>query len=270
MNTPTSPLRSAWTTRDTAGHHHVPWYARLAVIAGLVTIVTFVALHVMEAETISVFKDPVSTYVLTDVGAKLFALGSLGLAGSCVAVLFGPLGSEAVPRWALGGAVVFLLLVVGFDTDAGATVSTVGGYVHRYAAGAVFVLITVAVIHTWRRQRGTAYGRVMGVILFANLVLLVVNWSGTYQPHILDGGQWRGIPQRLLLVILVAAIVLMAFTPRRPVTPRRPAAPHSTPPGRGMTRGARSETTENVPDEKVWLSGRGTTGRGALPSADGL
>lgn len=259
MNTPAQWPRTTWTAREPAQahrRHQLPWYGCVAIVAGVMTIGIFALMHVIMANEVRVNVDPVSVYAINRDGALLFGLASMFMAVGCVSVLFGSVGAEAVPRWCLAGSAVSLLLVVGFDTDAGETVSTIGGYVHRYAAGTVFVLISAATMSVWRRHRGTGFGRAMGILLAVNLVLLVVNWSATYLPELANGGQWRGIPQRLLLLVQVVLFVMMALAPPSPDRPRRP-----------------TDTLYRLDQpwpSKDWLTGRGTAGWGALPSADGL
>lgn len=217
MNNPTPWPKPTWTARQPAQAHrrfHLPWYAGLAVAAGVLTVAILAALHIMMAETVRVNIDPVSVYAIRPNGVLPFDLACLSMAVACVAVLFGPAGTEPVPRWCMAGSAISLLFVVGFDTDAGMTVSTIGGHVHRYAAGIVFVLVTVATAHLWRRLSGSGLGRALGILTFLNIMLLTLNVSGTYLPQLADGGQWRGIPQRLLVLTLVVSIVVSAFVPK--------------------------------------------------------
>ena len=255
MNTPAPWPKPTLTAREPSSahrHFHFHWYAGLAMAAGAVTVAVLVVLHVILADEVRINVDPVSVYAINTEGVLLFDLACMAFAVACVAVLFGHVRFEPVPRWCLAGSAVALVLVVGFDTDAGMTVSTVGGYVHRYAAGVVFVLVTVATVHMWRRLSGTGLGRTLGILSLGNIVLLFLNVTGTYLPDVANGGQWRGIPQRLLLLTLVVSIVLLAFVPR----PRR--------------RRHALDSPGDPRHGKVWLTGRGSTGRGALPSADGL
>lgn len=263
MNNPAHWPKTTWTAREPAQphrHFHLHWYAGLAVAAGVFTVAVLVILHVILADTVRVNIDPVSVYAINTEGVLLFDLACMSIAAACVSVLFGNMGSEPVPRWCLAGSAVSLLFVVGFDTDAGMTVSTIGGYVHRYAAGVVFVLVTVATAHMWRRLSGSGLGRTLGILSFLNIVLLILNVTGTYLPDLANGGQWRGIPQRLLLLTLVTSIVVLAFVPK----------PMKRWPREGPPRAAPRDGLERTWESKDWLTGRGTAGWGALPSADGL
>ncbi|ADD41861.1 DUF998 domain-containing protein [Stackebrandtia nassauensis] len=263
-NHPTLGPRPTWTARGPAQAHRdpqLPWYAGLALVAGILTMAILIAMHVIMADQVRVNIDPVSVFAINREGVLLFDLACLSIAVACVAVLFGPLGSERVTRRCLAGSAVALLFVVGFDTDAGATVSSFSGYVHRYAAGAVFVMITVATAHLWRRVPDPRLRRAFAVMTLINLVLLILNVWGTYLPDLAYGGQWRGIPQRLLVVSQVVSIVAMAFVPKA-----------KSPRSRRTPSRHRSQPRDFDPswDRKDWLTGRGTTGWGALPSADGL
>lgn len=263
MNTPAQWPKPSLTAREAAqAHRHfrLPWYAGLAVAAGIFTVAILVILHVIMAGKVRINIDPVSVYAINQEGVLLFDLACMAIAAACVAVLFGHVGTEPVPRWCLAGSAVALLFVVGFDTDAGATVSTIGGYVHRYAAGVVFILVTVAAAHMWRRLSGSGLGRTLGVLTFLNLILLILNVSGTYLPNLANGGQWRGIPQRLLLLSLVVSIVVLAFVPK----------PFDRWSWRTPDRTRPRNRIDNSWESKDWLTGRGTTGWGALPSRDGL
>ena len=167
----------------------------------------FAVLHLLMADVVDPLRDPVSAYALTQPGSALFAVGALGYALACL-VLAVRTGLGGTVRWLLGVTGLMFVLVVLFPTDAGAEVSTVAGQVHRYAAGAAFVMLTLA-------GAGCARDRwTMPVLTTLSAAMLVVTALNTFAPWLADGGDWRGLPQRGLLVVHAAMVVAVAWRDR--------------------------------------------------------
>ncbi|MGH8876405.1 MAG: DUF998 domain-containing protein [Stackebrandtia sp.] len=183
-----------------------------AILGACVGIASFATLHLLLAGTVDPLRDPVSAYALVPVGDGLFAAGALGYAVSC-AVLALP-GREGARRYTAARALsavtsVMFVLVVAFPTDAGPAVSSIGGQIHRYAAGAAFIGMTLLGFAR-SRPGGAARGwtAVLTGLSAATLLLTTVN---TFAPGLADGGAWRGAPQRILLVIHAVMLIVLAL-----------------------------------------------------------
>lgn len=193
-----------------------------AVAGGATGLASFAALHLFMAGQVSPLRDPVSGYALAAPGSVLFPLGAFGFAVACAALAM----NRARPPWPgvvrsgvvrplLGAASVMFVLVVLFPTDSGVAVSSFGGQVHRYAAGAAFVLMTV-VGYAGALRPGDARTRRWLVVLTAiSAATLLVTTLNTFLPELADGGQWRGMPQRVLLVVQALMIFVMAAATAR-------------------------------------------------------
>lgn len=219
----------------TAIPHRRPWQGAAAVSGGLVSLVCFVMLHLLMADVVDPLQQPVSSYALISPGTELFGLGTMSIAGACVLLAFVGLGvpGQNRARAMLAATSVMLTLVVVFRTDAGDTVSSIAGQIHRYAAGAAFVLVVLAAASMCRELTGTAGDRRWGfwmwgltVLSVATLLLTALN---TFLPELAGGGDWRGLPQRALLLNQTLIVIVMGLVARRrtrvvpsPVTWPRP------------------------------------------------
>jgi hypothetical protein len=204
----------------------------LAAVAATAGITSFALLHVLMADIVDPLRQPVSSYALTQPGTTLFATGALGLAAAC-AILAG-IGAprHTGVRVLLALTSVMFVLVVMFRTDAGTDVSSIGGQVHRYAAGAAFVLLTLVGLWSTRHRSAPTGPAVTWLTVLSALILLVTTLN-TFLPDLADGGQWRGLPQRVLLVVQSLLIMVLARRPRRPVQPVVLPMYRSTPPNVG-------------------------------------
>jgi MFS-type transporter involved in bile tolerance (Atg22 family) len=118
--------------------------------------------------------------------------------------------------------------------------------IHRYTAGAAFVILTVvaalcavrmkdADVPDWVR-RATWWATALAALTFLTTTL------NTFLPGFLDGGDWRGVGQRVLLVVLSALVwILVASSTRvtvRSVEPvAAPALPATVPVGAAAEAG---------------------------------
>lgn len=181
-------------------------------------IASFIAMHCLMARTVDPVVQPVSGYALAEPGNVLFPVGALSLTLACAAVTFGP-ELSAISRFGLFTTAGAFLLVTMFRTDSTHDVSSLGGEIHRYAAAAAFTLLTATgVVVALRLRHGDNSANiwrrlslpVLAALAVATLLLTAVN---TFIPDFADGGQWRGIPQRILLLILCMLIMAMARFP---------------------------------------------------------
>lgn len=186
----------------------------IAGLAALVSLAGFVWLHVGFADVVNPIRQPVSAYALDPVGEIGFAFGAIGMAVACGALAL-RYTHWALPRWLLVGSSVMYVLVVVFPTDSGVEVSSIAGEVHRYAAGAAFVAMTVlaAVLARGGNRRPIT------VLAIASAALLSVTTINTFVPGLADGGAWRGVPQRLLLAVHICFLLsLVVLSLRRTVS----------------------------------------------------
>ncbi|HZE38353.1 MAG TPA: DUF998 domain-containing protein [Stackebrandtia sp.] len=236
------------------------WQAKVAIAGSITGTAIFALLHLLMAGPVSPVSEPVSNYALTPPGNVLFALAVLGFASGCAALSLLP--APGLPRVLLGVTSLALLVAVMVPTDSGDG-SSLNGQVHRYAAGTAFVVLTLTGAWIWLWGDG---GRLVGLVTVAAAVTLAFSSMNTLFPGVLDGGAWRGIPQRAHLAIHAVLLVVLALLPRRAPQPRPATALVRARPGLVAT-----PTPATIHDgEKLWLTSRGIPGRGALPSADGL
>gem|GEM_PF-3337474 len=199
------------------------WVRWSAAVAALIALAGFGFLHGYLAEVVDPVRQPVSSYALTEPGAIGFAVGALGMAaaGGALALRF---AGRAWVCWPLIVSSAMYVLVVLFPTDAGVAVSTVGGQIHRYAAGVAFVAVTIVAMVAARRS-----GWLLRVVAGSAVLMLLVTTVNTFLPQLADGGDWRGVPQRALLMIHIGLFLVLARRSvdrgtDRPVLPSPPVA----------------------------------------------
>ncbi len=189
----------------------------------------FAVMHLTQYEAVDAVAVPVSAYALTWPGIVLFPASVLSLALAC-AILAGRgigLAREGLARFLLGATAVMLVAAAVFRTGTPETGLTPGAQIHRYSAGAAFVLLTVvaglcaarmkeAKAPDWVR-RGTWGATWLAALMFVTTAL------NTFLPDLAGGGDWRGIPQRVLLVALSALVWILVANSSR-ATIRVPAA----------------------------------------------
>ncbi|TQL76407.1 uncharacterized protein DUF998 [Stackebrandtia endophytica] len=191
-----------------AGEDHLDRLVRrLAIAAALTALAGFGFLHGYLAEVVDPVRQPVSSYALTAPGEVGFAVGAIGMAVACGALAL-RFTRRAWICWPLVASSGMYVLVVLFPTDAGVAVSTVGGQIHRYAAGVAFVAVTVvAIVAAWRSARSQ---RMLRVAAGLAVLMLLVTTINTFLPELADGGAWRGVPQRALLVIHIGLFLVLS------------------------------------------------------------
>ncbi|MEV3939220.1 DUF998 domain-containing protein [Glycomyces sp. NPDC049804] len=189
----------------------------------------FAVMHLTQSDAVNPVATPVSSYALTWPGIALFPASVLALALAC-AILAGRgvgLAREGFVRFLLGSTAVMLLCAAVFRTGTPESGLTWWAQIHRYTAGAAFVLLTLvaawcavrmkdADVPDWVRR---ATWWVTGLAALTFLTTTV----NTFLPGFLDGGDWRGIGQRVLLVVLSALVWILVVNSARATV--RTAAP---------------------------------------------
>lgn len=192
--------------------------ATLALATG---VASFVLLHLLMSDVVDPVSTPVSMYALTSPGVVLFPLGALSLALAC-AILAGRgvgLRRQTFIRWLLGTTALMLVLASLFRSGTPESGLTVAAQIHRYTAGAAFVLLTVVagLCAAQMREAGAAAAvrrAAWWVTVLAALTFLTTTVN-TFLPGLADGGDWRGVPQRVLLAVLSALIGVLIVNARR-------------------------------------------------------
>lgn len=190
----------------------------------------FAAMHLAQSGAVDPVATPVSAYALTWPGVVLFPASVLSMALAC-AVLAGRgvgLAREGAVRFLLGATAVTLVCAAVFRTGTPESGLTWWAQVHRYSAGSAFVLLTVvaalcaarmrdADVPAWAR-RGTRWATALAALAFLTTAV------NTFLPDLAGGGGWRGVPQRVLLVVLSALLwILVANSNRAPAAVPEPA-----------------------------------------------
>jgi hypothetical protein len=185
----------------------------------------FAVMHLTQSDAVNPVATPVSSYALTWPGIVLFPASVLALALAC-AILAGRgvgLAREGFIRFLLGSTAVMLLCAAIFRTGTPESGLTWWAQIHRYTAGAAFVLLTVvaalcavrmkdADVPDWVR-RGTWWVTGLAALTFLTTTV------NTFLPGFLDGGDWRGIGQRVLLVVLSALVWILVASSTRVTVP---------------------------------------------------
>jgi hypothetical protein len=191
----------------------------------------FAVMHLTQSDAVDPVATPVSSYAVTWPGIVLFPASVLALALAC-SILAGRgvgLAREGFIRFLLGSTSVMLLCAAVFRTGTPESGLTWWAQIHRYTAGAAFVLLTVIAalcairmrdeaVPAWVR-RGTWW--VTGLAAFAFLTTTV----NTFLPGFLNGGEWRGIVQRVLLVVLSALVWMLVANSVRAMVPAGATVP---------------------------------------------
>ncbi|MEU6861586.1 DUF998 domain-containing protein [Glycomyces sp. NPDC046736] len=191
----------------------------------------FVVMHLSQSAAVDPVATPVSSYALTWPGVVLFPASVLSLALAC-AILAGRgvgLAREGFIRFLLGATALMLVCAAAFRTGKPEMGLSWSEQIHRYSAGAAFVLLTVvaglcavrmrdAAVPDWVR-RGTWWVTAVAALTFATTTV------NTFLPGIADGGDWRGIPQRVLLVVLSVLVWILAVNSSRATLPAQAVAP---------------------------------------------
>jgi len=215
----------------TSPAHRRPWQGVAAVSGGLIAVACFVMLHLLMADVVDPLQQPVSSYALVSPGTALFGVGTLSIAAACAVLSYAGLGTahQHRVRRLLGATAVMLTLVVVFRTDTGDTVTSMAGQIHRYAAGAAFVLLVLAAWLVCRELTWAPTDRRLGAWMWGltglSVATLLLTALNTFLPEIAGGGDWRGLPQRALLLNQTAILIVMGLVARR----RTVVAPSPTP-----------------------------------------
>ncbi|QHC00573.1 DUF998 domain-containing protein [Epidermidibacterium keratini] len=178
--------------------------ASFAAPLALISIIAMALVHVVAIGAVDPIDQTMSMYGVHRLSAGLFGLGCTALAAACVAL------ADRLPRvgrWAAYGAALTLVLVVVFPTDVGNGPLSLSAQIHRYAAGTAFALLAIlicAVLATSRAASG-----VLTVLLVIAAVVLALTIIATFAPDFLGISQWRGVPQRVMLLDYALAVALI-------------------------------------------------------------
>ena len=164
-------------------------------------------------------RQPVSSYVHVG-GGWLFTSGIVAMAAACFAMAATPLAVRLgdLLRGVFVIAGTSFLTAAVFPTNAGITASGYSAEIHRYAAGIgmgalpVAGLLLALGLSAANRRRGVAR-RLMPLVI-ACAALLAATIAGTFLPDFMHGGDWRGVPQRLLLFTEITLVLTAAFLAR--------------------------------------------------------
>ncbi len=177
--------------------------------------VSFAIMHLTQSDVVDPVATPVSSYALTWPGVVLFPLGVLSMALACAVLAVRGVGlpREGFIRFLLGATVVMLVGAALFRTGSPMTALTVEAQIHRYTAGAAFVLLTlVGGLATARMGQARMSPAARSGMLWAtaaSALTFLTTTVNTFLPWLADGGDWRGIPQRILLVTLSGLILAL-------------------------------------------------------------
>ncbi|MDN3243494.1 DUF998 domain-containing protein [Glycomyces tritici] len=191
----------------------------------------FAVMHLTQSDAVDPVATPVSSYAVTWPGIVLFPASVLALALAC-AILAGRgvgLARDGRIRFLLGATSVMLLCAAVFRTGTPESGLTWWAQIHRYTAGAAFVLLTVvaalcalrmrdAEVPEWVR-RGTWWVTGLAALTF------LTTTANTFLPGFLNGGEWRGLGQRVLLVVLSALVWMLVANSIRAMVPAGAAVP---------------------------------------------
>jgi hypothetical protein len=196
----------------------------------------FAVMHLTQAGAVDPVATPVSSYALTWPGIVLFPASVLSLALAC-AILAGRgtgLAREGFIRFLLGATAAMLVCAAVFRTGTPESGLTWWAQIHRYSAGAAFVLLTVVAALCAARMRDVGVPErvrrgTWWITVLAGLTFLTTTLN-TFLPGFLDGGDWRGIGQRVLLVVLSALVWILVANSIRAAVPAavRESAPVRT------------------------------------------
>lgn len=195
----------------------------------------FAVMHLTQSDAVDPVAVPVSSYAVTWPGIVLFPASVIALAAAC-AVLAGRgvgLAREGFIRLLLGATAVMLFCAAVFRTGTPESGLTWWAQIHRYTAGAAFVLLTVVAALCAVRMReagapawvrhGTWWATALAALTFLTTTV------NTFLPGFLDGGDWRGIPQRVLLVVLSTLLWFLVANSIRAAVPVPAAQPAPAP-----------------------------------------
>lgn len=210
-----APAASAAPVPARAGR----WASLIAVTASIVAVLSLGYLHLVPSG-VDPMRDPVSSYVRVG-GGWQFTLGVLAMAAACYvlasAALPGP--RTAMLRGVLAIAGASFQTAAVFPTDAGDSVVTISAEIHRWAAGIGMGAIPVAGLLFLSALRGAGRPKAAGwlaLTVAVSALLLAVTATGTFLPDFMHSGDWRGLPQRVLLFaeLTVVLVLALAAAPR--------------------------------------------------------
>jgi hypothetical protein len=221
--------RSVRAMQKTLFHSPAAGFAAGTAIA--LSVLSFAVIHLSMSDTVHPLTGTVSTYALAFPGNVLFPTGAMGLAVAC-AVLAGRgvgLPRQGPIRWILAVTPLLLLATSVFRTGTPETGLTAGAQIHRYSAGAAFIALIVVALLCIERSRGTdvpvGVRRALMWIAVLSLATFAVTTVNTFWPGFLSGGEWRGVPQRVLLAVQSAQLLVLLVSSRGEVAAATAAVP---------------------------------------------
>ncbi|MGH8794549.1 MAG: DUF998 domain-containing protein [Stackebrandtia sp.] len=187
------------------------WAGNLSFAGIVLSLITFALLHVLMAGIANPMIQPLSDYALDPPGSVLFAIGVLLMAGACTVLTFGGMGlpNEKPVRLLLGVVTILLVLTATFPTDRGPVPTTTIGEIHRWVSStAFFGLAVVGALACRRFEDGRR--RLLAILTALTVVGLVLVTATSMFQDFANGGQWRGLPQRGLLLLETGTMLVLA------------------------------------------------------------
>lgn len=169
--------------------------------------------HVTAGGAVDPMRNPVGDYVLLDAGAWAMTAGTIALALGSVWTAYGlarvdPARSAAA-RVLFLAAALGLLLTAAFPADSAPGVASIGGEIHRWSAAVVFTALPCA---GWMlgRRFGKRSLRVVSVLSVALLATFLAVHPGSAISNLMDGTDYYGLVERLLLLTDMTLVFLAA------------------------------------------------------------
>lgn len=213
----TRPVRRITTaTRPSAARIDPATWAppRAGIAACFVAMLCMGYLHLVPSH-VDALSQPVSSYVSVG-GGWLFTIGVSAMAAACFAVAAARLSLRRVGLlravFVIGG-LAFLTAAI-FPTDAGDGALSVSAEIHRWAAGVGMGAIPVGgLLLSWSlgTARSSGVARRVIPLVITSAALLAITATGTFLPDFVHSGDWRGVPQRLLLFTEIILVLVIAF-----------------------------------------------------------
>ncbi len=185
------------------------------VAGALLALGATVYAHVAAGGRVDPMKTLISDYALFDVSSWAMICGTIALAMGSMWVAYGlarvdPARSAAARVLFLAGA-LGLLLTAAFTTDAAPDVTSAGGEIHRWSAAVVFTALPCAGWMLGRRFRSPALPAVSALAV-ASLAVFLAAHPGSLVSALIDGPDYYGLVQRLLVLSDAAVVFLAALT----------------------------------------------------------
>ncbi|WP_271216399.1 DUF998 domain-containing protein [Streptosporangium carneum] len=188
------------------------------VAGALLAVAATAYAHLAAGGLVDPMRTLISDYALLDGSALAMICGTITLAMGSVWVAYGlarvdPARSAAARVLFLAGA-LGLLLTAAFTTDAAPDVVSAGGEIHRWSAAVVFTALPCAGWMLGRRFGSPALTAVSALSV-ALLATFLAAHPGSLVSPLIDGPDYYGLVQRLLVLSDTALVLLAALTLNR-------------------------------------------------------